>query len=65
MATARWAPIASFLLVLPALLLLPPAASSAAMPLLRDDEHGVPAKPYFLDIDTGSDLTWVECDAPC
>jgi hypothetical protein len=26
---------------------------------------GVPAKPYFLDIDTGSDLTWVECDAPC
>jgi hypothetical protein len=31
MATARWTPIASFLLVLPALLLLPPAASSAAM----------------------------------
>ncbi|KAA8546427.1 hypothetical protein F0562_002834 [Nyssa sinensis] len=22
-------------------------------------------KPYFLDIDTGSDLTWLQCDAPC
>ncbi|KAK4370462.1 hypothetical protein RND71_009937 [Anisodus tanguticus] len=21
--------------------------------------------PYFLDIDTGSDLTWLQCDAPC
>lgn len=26
---------------------------------------GQPAKPYFLDIDTGSDLTWLQCDAPC
>lgn len=26
---------------------------------------GSPAKPYFLDIDTGSDLAWVQCDAPC
>ncbi|XP_057973556.1 aspartic proteinase Asp1-like [Malania oleifera] len=26
---------------------------------------GQPPKPYFLDIDTGSDLTWVQCDAPC
>jgi hypothetical protein len=25
---------------------------------------GEPAKPYFLDIDTGSALTWLECDAP-
>lgn len=21
--------------------------------------------PYFLDIDSGSDLTWLQCDAPC
>ncbi|KAF5182590.1 Aspartyl protease apcb1 [Thalictrum thalictroides] len=26
---------------------------------------GNPLKPYFLDIDTGSDLTWVQCDFPC
>ncbi|KAG0492260.1 hypothetical protein HPP92_005658 [Vanilla planifolia] len=26
---------------------------------------GNPPKPYFLDVDTGSDLTWVQCDAPC
>lgn len=26
---------------------------------------GEPPKPYHLDIDTGSDLTWVQCDAPC
>ncbi|KAA8547042.1 hypothetical protein F0562_003471 [Nyssa sinensis] len=27
---------------------------------------GQPPKPYFLDPDTGSDLTWVQCDAtPC
>ncbi|XP_057517034.1 aspartic proteinase Asp1-like [Amaranthus tricolor] len=26
---------------------------------------GEPPKPYHLDIDTGSDLTWVHCDAPC
>ncbi|XP_042002149.1 aspartyl protease APCB1-like [Salvia splendens] len=26
---------------------------------------GNPPRPYFLDIDTGSDLTWVQCDAPC
>lgn len=26
---------------------------------------GEPAKPYFLDPDTGSDLTWLQCDAPC
>ncbi|KAF3653346.1 putative centromere-associated protein E-like [Capsicum annuum] len=28
-------------------------------------EVGEPPKPYFLDIDTGSDLTWLQCDAPC
>ncbi|PKI72667.1 hypothetical protein CRG98_007044 [Punica granatum] len=26
---------------------------------------GNPPKPYFLDPDTGSDLTWLQCDAPC
>ncbi|GER37730.1 eukaryotic aspartyl protease family protein [Striga asiatica] len=26
---------------------------------------GNPSKKYFLDIDTGSDLTWLQCDAPC
>ncbi|CAN4113644.1 unnamed protein product [Withania somnifera] len=26
---------------------------------------GQPPSPYFLDIDTGSDLTWLQCDAPC
>ncbi|CAI9091076.1 OLC1v1025997C1 [Oldenlandia corymbosa var. corymbosa] len=26
---------------------------------------GQPPQPYFLDPDTGSDLTWLQCDAPC
>lgn len=26
---------------------------------------GSPPRPYFVDIDTGSDLTWIQCDAPC
>ncbi|KAJ0507620.1 putative nepenthesin [Helianthus annuus] len=26
---------------------------------------GNPPKPYWLDLDTGSDLTWLQCDAPC
>ncbi|KAK9673193.1 hypothetical protein RND81_12G152200 [Saponaria officinalis] len=26
---------------------------------------GEPPRPYFLDPDTGSDLTWLQCDAPC
>ncbi|KAI6691762.1 hypothetical protein NL676_019472 [Syzygium grande] len=26
---------------------------------------GQPPRPYFLDPDTGSDLTWLQCDAPC
>ncbi|XP_015890858.3 aspartic proteinase Asp1 [Ziziphus jujuba] len=26
---------------------------------------GQPPKPYFVDPDTGSDLTWLQCDAPC
>jgi hypothetical protein len=26
---------------------------------------GNPARPYFLDVDTGTDLTWIQCDTPC
>ncbi|KAI6674190.1 hypothetical protein NL676_002096 [Syzygium grande] len=26
---------------------------------------GTPPKWYYLDMDTGSDLTWIQCDAPC
>ncbi|XP_004503902.1 aspartic proteinase Asp1-like [Cicer arietinum] len=26
---------------------------------------GQPPRPYFFDVDTGSDLTWLQCDAPC
>ncbi|KAK1347226.1 Aspartic proteinase Asp1 [Heracleum sosnowskyi] len=26
---------------------------------------GNPPRPYFLDMDTGSDVTWLQCDAPC
>ncbi|KAG8654318.1 hypothetical protein MANES_05G138500v8 [Manihot esculenta] len=26
---------------------------------------GSPPRPYYLDIDTASDLTWIQCDAPC
>ncbi|GLJ49819.1 hypothetical protein SUGI_1058340 [Cryptomeria japonica] len=26
---------------------------------------GNPPKPYHLDVDTGSDLTWLQCAAPC
>ncbi|KAI3732057.1 hypothetical protein L1987_63254 [Smallanthus sonchifolius] len=26
---------------------------------------GHPPRPYFVDPDTGSDLTWLQCDAPC
>ncbi|KAH9625863.1 hypothetical protein KSS87_009972 [Heliosperma pusillum] len=26
---------------------------------------GDPPRPYFLDPDTGSDLSWLQCDAPC
>ncbi|XP_020697213.1 aspartyl protease APCB1 [Dendrobium catenatum] len=49
--------------------------SSAVIPirgnLLPDGQYytsvfvGNPPKPYFLDVDTGSDLTWIQCDAPC
>ncbi|KAI3915608.1 hypothetical protein MKX01_015433 [Papaver californicum] len=30
-----------------------------------DIRIGYPPKPFYLDIDTGSDLTWLHCDAPC
>uniref|UniRef100_A0A2P2JH68 Peptidase A1 domain-containing protein n=1 Tax=Rhizophora mucronata TaxID=61149 RepID=A0A2P2JH68_RHIMU len=26
---------------------------------------GSPPRQYYLDIDTGSDLAWIQCDAPC
>ncbi|KAL8056699.1 hypothetical protein ABFX02_04G136100 [Erythranthe guttata] len=26
---------------------------------------GDPPRPFFLDMDTGSGLTWIQCDAPC
>ncbi|XP_065860710.1 aspartyl protease APCB1 [Euphorbia lathyris] len=26
---------------------------------------GDPPRPFYLDIDTASDLTWIQCDAPC
>jgi len=26
---------------------------------------GNPSRDYFLDVDTGSDITWVQCDTPC
>ncbi|KAI5672001.1 hypothetical protein M9H77_12365 [Catharanthus roseus] len=52
-----------------------PFASSIVLPLYGNvypDGYyfaqvnlGQPPKPYFLDPDTGSDLTWLQCDAPC
>ncbi|XP_066339468.1 aspartic proteinase Asp1-like isoform X2 [Miscanthus floridulus] len=53
-----------------------PARSSTAVFQLQGDVYptghyyvtmniGNPAKPYFLDVDTGSDLTWLQCDGPC
>ncbi|KAL6870812.1 hypothetical protein ACP4OV_014660 [Aristida adscensionis] len=68
---ARWAPVVGLLLLLP----LVPSATSSSIAFKVDGNvypagHfyvtmniGNPAKPYFLDIDTGSTLTWVECDA--
>ncbi|KAL6658482.1 hypothetical protein ACP70R_004068 [Stipagrostis hirtigluma subsp. patula] len=68
---ARWAQIVGLLLLLP----LVPSTSSATLVFKLDGSvypagHfyvtmniGDPAKPYFLDIDTGSNLTWLECDA--
>lgn len=51
------------------------SAASTVLPL-RGDTYpnglyytyilvGNPPRPYFLDMDTGSDLTWIQCDAPC
>ncbi|KAL5200789.1 hypothetical protein ABZP36_021992 [Zizania latifolia] len=49
--------------------------STAVLPIkgnvFRDREYytsmyiGNPPRLYFLDIDFGSDLTWLQCDAPC
>ncbi|CAN4097729.1 unnamed protein product [Withania somnifera] len=43
------------------------SASSLVFPLAGNVyPNGWPTpKPYFLDVDTGSDLTWLQCDAPC
>ncbi|CAD6254427.1 unnamed protein product [Miscanthus lutarioriparius] len=70
-----WKMVVSLLLVLP---LLPLASSSMVFKLggsVYLTEHfyvtmniGDLAKPYFLDIDTGSNLTWLEChdnNGPC
>ncbi|RLM70154.1 hypothetical protein C2845_PM17G03750 [Panicum miliaceum] len=71
-----WAPVVGVLLLLP---LLPLASSSMVFKLdgnVYPTGHfyvtmniGEPAKPYFLDVDTGSNLTWLECNAlakgPC
>ncbi|XP_021317604.1 aspartic proteinase Asp1 [Sorghum bicolor] len=68
--------VVSVLLLLP---LLPLISSSSMVFKLGGDVHptghfyvtmniGEPAKPYFLDIDTGSNLTWIKCHAtpgPC
>uniref|UniRef100_A0A0E0IZ50 Peptidase A1 domain-containing protein n=1 Tax=Oryza nivara TaxID=4536 RepID=A0A0E0IZ50_ORYNI len=69
--TARLALLASLLLLLQ---LVPP--SSAVVLELHGNVYPIghffvtmnisdPAKPYFLDIDTGSTLTWLQCDYPC
>ncbi|WVZ53822.1 hypothetical protein U9M48_004712 [Paspalum notatum var. saurae] len=68
---AGWPPAIGLLLLLA--LLLPATASSMVLPLGGNVYPvgqfyvavgiGEPAKPYFLHIDTGSTLTWVECDA--
>ncbi|TVU26199.1 hypothetical protein EJB05_28736, partial [Eragrostis curvula] len=69
---ARWAGVAGLLLLLPLL----PSASSMTLKLDGDvypNRHfyvtlniGDPKNPYFLDIDTGSSLTWLECNiGPC
>ncbi|XP_006662788.1 aspartic proteinase Asp1-like [Oryza brachyantha] len=71
---ARMALIAGLLLLLR---LVPPSSSSSDVVLeLQGNVYptghffitmniGDPAKPYYLDIDTGSILTWLQCDAPC
>lgn len=51
------------------------ALSTGVLPLtgniLPDGQYytsvsiGNPPRPYYLDVDTGSDLTWIQCDAPC
>ncbi|EMS61227.1 Aspartic proteinase Asp1 [Triticum urartu] len=66
---AMWCPIIGLLLLLP----LGPS-SAIKFPLIGNiypDGHfyatlqiGKPLKPYFLDIDTGSNLTWLECKHP-
>ncbi|CAL4995238.1 unnamed protein product [Urochloa decumbens] len=67
---ARWALVTGLLLLLSLL----PSTSSSMMFKLDGNVYpagrfyvtmyiGEPEKPYFMDIDTGSNLTWLECDA--
>ncbi|KAM3311645.1 hypothetical protein ACQJBY_031960 [Aegilops geniculata] len=69
---AMWFPIiALFLLLLP---LVPSSSSAITLPLHGNVypvghyyvtmKIGNPPMPYFLDIDTGSNLTWLECKHP-
>ncbi|CAM0913906.1 unnamed protein product [Alopecurus aequalis] len=47
----------------------PKEATAALLPAERQYyttvNIGNPARPYFLDVDTATDLTWIHCDAPC
>ncbi|WOL11926.1 aspartic proteinase Asp1 [Canna indica] len=73
---ARGLLLVTLLVVAAAVLAIPSvSASSAIFPVFGDVyplgvyyvamNIGDPPKPYFLDVDTGSDLSWVQCDAPC
>ncbi|CAL4982033.1 unnamed protein product [Urochloa decumbens] len=71
---ARWALVTGLLLLLP---LLPSTSSSSSSSMMFKLDGNVypaghfyvtmniadPPKPYFLSVDTGSDLTWLECAA--
>ncbi|KAG2560742.1 hypothetical protein PVAP13_8KG082900 [Panicum virgatum] len=56
---ARWALAPGLLLVLALL----PSASSSMVHFYVTVNIADPSKPYFLSVDTGSDLTWLECAA--
>lgn len=69
---AMWSPIIGLILLL--LPLVPSTSSYIMYPLggsVYPTGHyyvtmniGEPLKPYFLDIDTGSNITWLECQHP-
>ncbi|KAI4974464.1 hypothetical protein ZWY2020_047744 [Hordeum vulgare] len=67
---AMWSPIIALILLL---LQLAPSSSSYIQLPLQGNVHPVGyfyvtmeigGKPYFLDVDTGSSLTWLECMHP-